>query len=198
LSILARRGSGSASRSIPNGFVEWVCGDTSDSSYSHTLFHEDYWDILDIVVVVSKEKKEIATSEGQMRADSSIFFQTRLNHIEGKLTDCKRFIKEKDFTAFGKLIEMEALELHAIMLTSWPALIYWLPQSLYIMKSVEKWRKGGLEAYFTVNTGQDIHIICQKKDEIEVMDKIRNLEGVIKVIPNNPSKGTYLTEEHFF
>lgn len=198
LSILARQGSGSASRSIPNGFVEWMNGNTSDTSFSQSIFPANHWDIVDIVVVVSKEKKDVATSEGQKRVESSIFFQTRLSHINEKIITCKKLIKERNFSEFGKLIEMEALELHAIMLTSWPPLIYWLPQSIHIMKSVQKWRAEGLDVYFTVNTGQDIHVICQKKDEDIIMNKIKRLENIIKIIPNSPSNGTYLLKDHLF
>ena len=198
LSIFARQGSGSASRSIPDGFVEWMDGDTSETSFSQTIFPKTHWDILDIVAVVSKEKKDVATSEGQKRVESSVFFQTRLTHIQEKIRLCKKLMRDRNFSEFGKLVEMEALELHAIMLTSWPSLIYWLSQSLYVMKSVQKWRVEGLDVYFTINTGQDIHILCQKKDEAAIMNKIKRLENIIEIISNSPSKGTYLLEEHLF
>ena len=198
LSILARQGSGSACRSIPDGFVEWIDGDTNETSYSESIFSSNHWDIMDFVVIVSKEKKDIPTSEGQKRVESSFFFKKRLSHIKEKITNCKKLIQERNFSEFGKLIEMEALELHAIMITSWPSLIYWLPQSIYVMKSVQRWRNNGLEVYFTVNTGQDIHIICQKKDQAEVIKKIKELENVIRIIPNHPFRGAYLTAEHLF
>lgn len=198
LSILARQGSGSACRSIPDGFTEWLDGNTNIDSFAHTIFPTDYWDIVDLVVIISDNKKDIPTSEGQKRANSSIFFETRIHHIKEKITSCKRFMAEKKFGGFGKLVEMEALEMHAVMLTSWPSLIYLLPQSLYVMKSVQKWRREGMEVYFTVNTGQDIHIICQKKDEDEVIKKIKTLKDIIKIIPNDPSKGTYLVDNHLF
>ena len=57
LSILARQGSGSACRSIPSGFVEWVCGDTNEMSYAQSLYAPEYWDIADVVVIFNKEKK---------------------------------------------------------------------------------------------------------------------------------------------
>ncbi len=198
LSILDRQGSGSASRSIPSGFVEWVDGNTSEESFSQSIFPAEHWDIVDIVVMVSKEKKDVSTSEGQKRVESSLFFQTRLNHIQEKIASCKNLIGKRNFSEFGKLIEMEALELHAIMLTSWPPLIYWLPQSVYVMKSIQKWRAEGFEVYFTVNTGQDIHIICQKKDEAKITARIKGLENIIKIIRNSPSNGTYLLKDHLF
>src|SRR3989344_8081503 len=52
LSILARQGSGSACRSIPDGFSEWLDGDTNETSYGIFLHPENYWDIVDVVAVV--------------------------------------------------------------------------------------------------------------------------------------------------
>lgn len=198
LSILARQGSGSACRSIPNGFVEWESGETNETSFAKTLFPADHWDIIDIVAIVSKDKKDVATSEGQRRADSSVFFKARMQTMDNKITLCKKYLEEKDFSSFGKLIEMEALELHAIMITSWPALLYWLPTTITIMKAVQQWRREGLSVFFTINTGQDVHILCQKIDENEVQKKVRELGIAIKIINNNPSKGTYLYDTHLF
>ncbi len=198
LSILARQGSGSACRSIPDGFVEWENGETSETSFAKTLFPAEYWDIVDIVAVVSKDKKDIATSEGQRRVDSSIFFKTRLQAIDNKIKLCKKYLEEKDFNSFGKLIEMEALELHAIMITSWPALLYWIPATITVMKAVQQWRREGLPVFFTINTGQDVHILCQKKDENELQKKIQGLGIATKIITNNSSKGTYLYDAHLF
>src|SRR6185437_619448 len=116
--ILARQGSGSACRSIPDGFVEWLDGDTSDTSYSVSLYPKDYWDIVDVVTVVSMNKKDINTSEGHKLAWTSPFFQTRLSLLKKKSRLLKKYIKEKNFTKFGELIEAEALEFHAILITS--------------------------------------------------------------------------------
>ena len=198
LSILARQGSGSACRSIPDGFVEWLDGDTSDTSYGVSLYSENYWDIVDVVAVVSKNKKEVSTTEGHKLAASSPFFPVRLERINEKINLIKKYMKEKNFQAFGELVEAEALELHAIMLTSIPSLIYWLPGTLKVMHAVKRWRQKGLQVYFTVNTGQDIHLICQKKDTEKIVKKAEEISDVKKTIINYPSKGAHLIKEHLF
>ncbi len=198
LSILARQGSGSACRSIPDGFVEWLDGDTSETSYATSIYASDYWDIIDIVAVVSKERKDVSTTEGQKRVGTSPFFEVRKVHIAQKIKEIKKYMEEKDFEKFGDLLEAEALELHAIMLTSQPSLIYWMPGSLLLMKLVKKWRSKGLSVYFTLNTGQDVHIICQRKDQEQVKKLLTTVEEVQKIIVNYPCKGAQVVSSHLF
>lgn len=198
LSIFARQGSGSACRSIPDGFVEWLDGDTSETSYSVSLHKPDYWDIVDIVVLVSTNKKEVSSTEGHKLATTSAFFDTRLQINKQKIKDIKKYMKQKDFTKFGELIEAEALELHAIYITSHPSLIYLLPESLRILHLVKKWRKEGIEVYFTVNTGQDVHLICEKKNVKKVVALLSKVEGVQKTIVNEPANGSHLIKKHLF
>src|SRR3989344_1661873 len=198
LSILARQGSGSACRPIPDGFVEWLDGDTSESSYAHSLYKPDYWNIADVVAVVSTGRKDVSTSAGQKLAASSPFFPIRKSHMKQKIKLCKELLAKKDFTKFGELIESEALEMHAIMLTSTPSLIYWTPGTLEIMKLVKKWRAEGLECYFAINTGQDIHVIVQEKHVDRLIKELKAVEQVKKIIVNHPSQGAHLIANHLF
>ena len=198
LSILARLGSGSACRSIPDGFVEWLNGKNNETSYSISIYKHDYWDILDIVVIVSDEKKMLSTSEGHNLAKSSVFFPVRLSHIRDKIKVIKYLLKQKNFEKFGEFIEAEALELHAIMLTSHPSLIYWLSGTLHIMRFVKKCRSDGLSVYFTVNTGQDIHLIIKEKNKNALLNRLKNLLEVKNIIVNRPSQGGRLSDKHLF
>jgi len=194
LSILARQGSGSACRSIPDGFVEWSKGEDSGSSYAVSLYPADWWDIIDIVAVVSDEKKGVSSLGGHKLAGSSPFFQPRLSRIENKLNLVKKSLSERSFPDLGELVEGEALELHAIMLTSSPSLIYWTPGTLSLMKLVKKARGDGLPIYFTLNTGQNIHLICKKEDCDKAVGLIKDLDFIKQIIVNSPAKGARLLE----
>ncbi|MBI4066963.1 diphosphomevalonate decarboxylase [Candidatus Gottesmanbacteria bacterium] len=198
LSILARQGSGSACRSIPDGFVEWLDGVTSETSYSRSLYPPDYWSIADVVAIVSVGKKDVSSAEGQKLVNSSPFFPVRRSHMPQKINKMKEILKEKNFQTFGELLEAEALELHAIMITSIPSLIYWTPGTLKIMKLVKKWRSEGLSVYFTINTGQDIHLICEKPNIKNIVTKLKEIEEVKNIIINYPSIGARLTQNHLF
>jgi len=198
LSILARQGSGSACRSIPSGFVEWLDGDTSETSYATTIFPKDHWDIVDVVAVVSTDKKEVATTKGQKGARGSQFFEVRKREMREKIAECKKLISERNFVSFGELLEAEALELHSIMLTSHPSLIYLLPETLAIMRMVKNWRAGGLPVYFTLNTGQNIHLIVEAKNADRVKEKLNEIPFVQEVIVNSASDGAQMSDKHLF
>lgn len=198
LSILARLASGSACRSIPSGFVEWLEGTDNETSYSVSIYPPNFWDIADVVAVVSGGKKEIPTTLGQKYASTSPFYQTRLLLIKNKIKQMKNFIEEKNFLKFGEIVEEEALEMHAIMMTSNPALLYWQPETMFIMQKVREWRRNGLPVYFTVNTGQDIHLICEKKNVRRVNLLLRKIGSVRDIIISTPAEGAKIINNHLF
>jgi len=198
LSILARKGSGSACRSIPDGFVEWVDGDSDETSFAVSLFPAAHWDIADVVAVISQHQKEVGSTEGQESASTSPFYKSRLANINDKLKTAKNLLEQKDFSSFGELIEAEALELHAIMLTSAPSLIYWQPETIMMMKLIKKWRSDGLPVYFSLNTGQDIHILCENRNVSELTSRLNNIPEVMSFIVNYAAKGTQVTDKHLF
>lgn len=198
LSILSRQASGSSCRPIAGGFVEWLDGNTSQTSYAKTIFPKNWWNIADIVAVVSEDRKEVPTSAGHAKAQSSPFLKLRLSRMKEKNRNVKKYIKERNFQKLGELIEQEALELHTIMLTQYPPLIYWTPGTLTIMKLVSHWRNEGIPVYFTINTGQNIHLITEQKNVEKVKDKLKKLDFVKNIIVNTAGEGTRLSKEHLF
>lgn len=198
LSILARQGSGSACRSIPSGFVEWKSGSSSDSSYAHTLFPSDWLNIVDILAIVEKKTKKISSSEGHTLTGSGPFYKARILGMEDKLKKIKQALSNKDFKTFGEISEAEAVNMHAIMMTSVPPLFYWLPKTLEIILAVKKWRDEGLPVYFTIDAGPNIHLICQEENEQKVIRHLENIRGLKEIISNKPAKGTHLINKHLF
>lgn len=198
LSILARLGSGSAARSIPDGFVEWVEGNDSDSSYAYSLYPENYWDLRDIILIVTSEKKKIKSTKGHENALSSIFFKSRLANLPKKINTLKKALKDRNFQKFGELVENEAVELHTIMMTQRPPLFYWNGVTMKIIQSIISWRNEGLAVFFTIDAGPNVHLICQGKNEKEILAKIKAIDGVESLLINKPAKGARLTKRHLF
>jgi diphosphomevalonate decarboxylase len=199
LSKLSRLASGSACRSIQPGFKEWKKGTNHEDSYAVSLFPADHWEIYDLVVMVTKKMKKVHSTSGHQLALTSPFFKTRLKGIEEKLHQLKTALREKDFTKLGKLTEEEALNFHAVCLTSRPSLIYWQPATLAVMRKVQTWRKEqGLEAYFTLDAGPTVHVLTEKKNVNFLEKRLEKIEGVEKVVANKPGTGAEIIEKHLF
>lgn len=195
LTILARVASGSACRSIPDGYVEWLEGNSNESSYAVSIFPEDYWKISVVVVMVGREKKQTSSTLGHKLVEGSPFFLSRLNKIKKKITNVKKFIKERDFTKFGLLVEKEALELHALTLTSNPPIIYWEPETVRLMKLIQIWRQEGLEMFFSIDAGPNLFLFSQEKNIPNLLSKLRE-NNFNDFIVNKPSKGARLIKNH--
>lgn len=199
LSKLARLASGTACRSIPDGFVEWKKGTGDKNSYSIQIFPPDWWSISDVIAIVCSKMKKVSSTDGHRLAKTSPFQQTRIENISKKIRALKRAIKKRDFTAFGQIVEGEALELHAICLTSQPPILYWQPTTIKIMHKIQEWRETGqLESYFTIDAGPTVHVICQSKDEKELAQRLKKIKEVERVVINRPAVGARIINKHLF
>ena len=186
LSRLARRGSGSASRSIPGGFVEWRAADRDENCYAVSIAPPDHWDLVDCIAVVDEAQKETGSSEGHKLAASSPLQLLRIETAEDRLALCRRAILNKDFTALAEIVELDSHLMHAVMMTSRPPLLYWQPASLAAMLTVGGWRKQGLAACCTLDAGPNVHVICAAVDSAAVQKKLSEIPGVQKVLSAHP------------
>lgn len=198
LSILARQGSGTACRCACGGFVEWLDGDTSETSYSVSLKPADYWDIRDVVVVVDEGKKKISSTEGHEAARTSPFYQARLDRIGNKIAQMKQAIEHKNFMELGSLAEKEALEFHSILLTSEVPLIAWYPGTVEVMQAVTDLRASGVPCYFTINTGFNVHVLTLPEYEKVVAEHLGKLSLVKKILSAKVGPAPKEIDQHLF
>ncbi len=192
ISILARQGSGSACRSIPGGFVKWQKGSNNEDSFAFSLYPADYWKLHDFIVIFDQGKKKILSSEGHELAATSPLLPSRLAYLPNMTREIEQALVDKDFTKLGSITEADTMSMHAIMLTSQQALLYWEPETVVLMRQVYEWRQSGLEVYFTIDAGSSVHVICQENDALELQEKLSFFAGAKQIIVNVPSGGTRL------
>jgi diphosphomevalonate decarboxylase len=198
LSVLARQGSGSACRSIPGGFVEWIATPSSETSYAHSIAPADHWDLRDVVVITSREAKKVSSSQGHLAAATSPFYRERLSRLPARFHRTKRAVMERNLAALGPEIETEAIELHLIAMTSRPPIFYWSPGMVQVVEAARFWRESGLPVYFTLDAGPNTHLICESKDAEEVAAKANDLSLVEQVIVSNVGGPARLMETDLF
>lgn len=181
LSRLARVGSGSACRSIPGGFVEWIMGTGDTDSYAYSLASADYWDLVDLVIVVERGHKSIGSSMGHNLAPTSPLNAARLADAPRRLDICRQAILSRDFDALATVTELDCIYMHAVMMTSSPALFYWQPATLRVMKSISAWRQAGLPVCYTVDAGPNVHAICLQSAVPQIKERLQEFSCVKQV-----------------
>lgn len=182
LSKLARRGSGSASRSIPSGFVEWQMGTSEEDSFSFSLAPVDHWNLVDCIAVVSSAHKKTGSTEGHAIAGTSPLQDARVADTTRRLDICRNAILNKDFETFANIIEHDSDMMHSVMMTSNPPLMYWQSATVEIFHQVREWRASGLPVGYTVDAGANVHVLCLGDYAKEVEKKLRELNGVKDVL----------------
>lgn len=198
LSCLARLGSGSASRSVPDGFSEWAAADAHENSFAYSVALPNHWKILDLVAVVSGGEKKVGSTEGHHLARTSPLYSSRLGHMKEHNDKVRKALLEKDFDAMGKIIEKDSLSMHAVMISSEPSIRYWNSASLKLMNEIESWRQDGIKAYHTFDAGPNPHIITLPEHKEEILKRLKEIPEVKFVIVNEPCEGARLSNEHLF
>jgi diphosphomevalonate decarboxylase len=182
LSVLARRGSGSAARSIPAGFVEWQMGQNETDSHAYSIAPAKHWNLADCVAIVSSEHKKTGSTEGHAIAGTSPLQNARVADAPRRLEICRNAILNKDFEAFANIIEHDSDMMHAVMMTSNPPLMYWQAATVEIFHHVREWRANGLPVGYTVDAGANVHVLCLGDYANEVEKRLRELPGVQDVL----------------
>ncbi len=191
LSALARRGSGSAARSIFGGFVEWHRGERPDGrdSIAEAILPPDGWDVRMVVAVTSSARKAISSSEGMQRAASSPLYPAWVETAERDLAEARRAIAARDLEALGLVAEHSALKMHAIGLAARPPLVYWLGATIECIHRVWALREEGTRGYVTIDAGPQVKVLCEPADARTIADALRDVAGVERVLTCAPGRG---------
>ncbi len=192
LSTLARLGSGSAARSVPTGFAVWYAAQDHEDSYSESIAAPDYWDIVDVVAVVSSQHKAVGSSAGHRSAWTSDLQNARVQGAQARLNRVQTAILDRDFETFAEVVENDSNLMHAVMMTSKPPLFYWQPNSLALMEAVRAMRAEGLSVCYTLDAGPNVHCICKGTDAEEVARRLRLMNGVEDVLVAKVGQGAHI------
>ncbi|WP_141732461.1 diphosphomevalonate decarboxylase [Oligoflexus tunisiensis] len=160
LADLSRLGSGSACRSLFGGFVQWEAGPDPDSQRYASLFSDEHWALRDTVVLFSSEQKAVGSTAAHELAWSSPLFIPRLSGLPERMELVKQAVADREIQALGLWLEVEALEMHAVIMTASQPVHYLNQEALQFLADLRQARQQGeIHAYFTIDAGPNIHVI---------------------------------------
>jgi diphosphomevalonate decarboxylase len=163
ISVIARLGSGSAARSIFEGYASLLAGtgEALDSSYAELVAPASHWKLHDIVIVPSQDEKKVGSTEGHASAWSSSLYAERLAAMPRRNKECIEAIRAKDFEKLRRAAEEDSLDMHAVMRSQNPPLEYLSEETWRIIREVTELRDHEkLDVLYTMDAGPTVHLLC--------------------------------------
>lgn len=193
-SILARRGSGSASRSIEGGFVRWNRGRRADGldSFAEQVLPERHWPSLRLLVgMVSREEKEVKSRDGMRGAvETSPYYAAWALDAEAEVKRIVPFLKRRDLEAVGEIAERNAWRMHATSFAADPPICYLKPETLSVIQTCRELRKKGVGVWFTLDAGPNPVLLTSARDEAQVARVLRahGASDVVRCAPGQDAQ----------
>jgi diphosphomevalonate decarboxylase len=177
LSRLARRGSGSATRSIPGGVSVWHAGDDA-ASFAERISAPP---MAMVVVTIDDGPKPIGSREAMRRTiATSPFYPAWVTSTTETVQDMLAACASGDFTRIGELTESNALRMHATIEGAFPPIRYLTARSVAVFDAVAELRVAGLEAYATADAGPNVVVLCRPEDRSAVATALASEGSVIE------------------
>jgi diphosphomevalonate decarboxylase len=198
LSELARRGSGSAARSIFGGFVEMKLGEKSDGSdaIAIPLYEETYWPLDMLIIITSATEKEVGSTEGMnLTAETSPYYRNWVDSAPADLAAMREAIKRKDFQQLGEISEYSCFKMHGLALSARPGLLYWNDLTVSLIHEIHSLRRKGLPAYVTIDAGPQVKVICLPEYSERIQKELAQIEGIKKILKTSIGPEAWIVEE---
>lgn len=195
-SNLARLGSGSACRSVFGGMASW--GDIS-SQYASPIenLHQNFKGMRNSILIVDRGVKEVSSRGGHALMNNHPCRQERPKQAYKNFKMLQEALINGDLEAFGRVVEQEALNLHGMMMTSTPSFILMKPKTLCLIEEIKSFRKKtGLNLYFTLDAGPNIHLLYPSAQEKEISDFVKGLgvEVIFDEMGDGPEQLSFVGE----
>ena len=183
LSVLARRGSGSACRSLWGGWVLWNKGMRADGTDSHgePIAPADHWDVCIVLALVSSAKKPIGSTEGMLRTKQrSPLYSGWVTSAGADIEQALHAVSQRDLPQLGEVMEHSTLKMHATMISA--GVRYWKPETVAVMECVESLRRDGVAAYYTMDAGPNVKILCERRDAETVSEALQRIGAHTQIL----------------
>lgn len=196
LSRLARRGSGSATRSIYGGLVEWHRGSDDQSSFAEPIMEKVDFPIEMLAILVNTKQKKISSRSGmQSSVTTSPYYPAWRQLVAHDMVEMKQAIADRDIPAIGHIAEENAMRMHALTLSADPAYTYFDADTLTAIRLVQELRKSGVNAYYTMDAGPNVKVIYDRLDRQTILDKLSPVFGRERLVVSQPGPGVTIIDD---
>lgn len=197
LSEIARKGSGSACRSLFGGYVEWARGERADGtdSIAHQLQPVSHWPLKVFIAVANHAEKDHASTGGMEHTrETSPYFAPWVENAQKQVAEIRAAIKARDFQKLGDLSESNCIRMHTSAMAAFPPVFYWQPTTLELMRRVWSLRKSGVPAFFTIDAGPNVVVLCAPDAATKVREQLASVPGA-NILATEIGEGSRVFDE---
>jgi diphosphomevalonate decarboxylase len=198
MSVIARRGSGSAARSLYGGYVEMLPGEhaepavASEEAFARPIAPPDHWDLRCLVAVTARGKKSVGSTEGMNRTEqTSPYFPAWIESVPPDIDAAKQAIEERDFEHLSVIAERSCLRMHASAIGAEPGVLYWRGTTVDLIHRIREARGAGTPAFFTIDAGPHVKVFCpadRAEDVRRMLDDVEGVHDVLEAWPGQPAR----------
>jgi diphosphomevalonate decarboxylase len=192
LSILARRASGSACRSVLGGFVEWTRGERDDGLDSLAVQRQTpgSWDVAMVIAAVDAGRKERSSRDAMKESVlTSPFFAAWVETTAADLREAKSALDARDIERLGAVTERSFRKMHATALAATPATLFWQPATFTLLEEVRRLRASGTGAWATIDAGPHVAVLCAGGDAERIRERLAGAPSVHELFVARPGPG---------
>ncbi len=190
LSRLARRGSGSATRSIFGGLVEWHRGTDDLTSFAEPVQEVPKFGIAMLAIMVDTSQKKVSSRGGmQLVVETSPYYPAWRQVVKDDMVAIKKAIATGDLKTIGHIAQQNALRMHALNLAADPGFTYFNGQTILAMQTIDRLREEGLNCYYTMDAGPNVKVIFDPKDQDDLLKALSPVFGAERLVVAKPGPG---------
>lgn len=194
LSRAARRGSGSAARSIFGGFALMHSGPEEQDCFAEPMLDPDQWPLKVVIAIADSGPKSQPSSSGMEQSRlTSPYYSRWVDTVNPDLATAADAVQRRDFEQLAEVSEHSCLKMHALMLSTRPGLIYWRGATVECLHCVRELRAGGTAVFATVDAGPQVKAVCLPEDAASVAAALSAVPGVERVQTVGLGQGARLT-----
>ena len=185
LSVLARRGSGSAARSVFGGFVRMRAGQRADGtdSAAEQVVPAEHWPLTMLLCVTTEGRKSVSSTVGMNATqETSPYFCSWIDTVEPAVESAIAAVLDRDFERLALVAEASALQMHASAIAAVPGVLYWNAGTVSMIHEVRRWRAGGIPAFFTIDAGPHVKVCVPPGYAAKVEKLAQAVPGVLRVL----------------
>ena len=197
LSRLARRGSGSATRSIFGGLVQWHRGHDDLTSYAKPIMEDVDFGLEMVEILLDTKQKKISSRTGmQQVVATSPYYPAWRKVVAKDMESIKDAIKNQDINQIGHIAQENALRMHALNLAADPGFTYFNADTLATIHLIDALHDDGLSCYYTMDAGPNVKVIYNRRDRQQLLAELRKHFSAKQLIVAQPGPGATVLNEN--